>query len=237
MDYFPENTLTRYTTRLPQMMDLDGSWEIGLAEIQYPHTWYNIEKGEGWVSIHLYKDEELQRHHFELPAGYYPSPKRICKAIQAKKHRTELRNKFEIGLNEVNHKVGITVKDGSQVILSPLLQNILGFKKAIFPAGQHMAEFVADVARSLNSLYVYCPLIEPRMVGNAQVPLLRIVPVEGRDGEMVTRVFDPIQYCTLVQRRFQDIEIDIRDDTGNIVPFERGRVVVTVHCRKKKSYL
>ena len=70
------------------------------------------------------------------------------------------------------------------------------------------------------------------MVGDAQVPLLRIVPVEGRDGEMITRVFDPIQYCPLLQRRFQTVEIDIRDDTGYIVSFERGRVVVTLHCRK-----
>jgi hypothetical protein len=49
MDYFPNNTLTHFTTRLPQMMDLDGSWEIGLAEIQYQHSWYNIKKGEAWV--------------------------------------------------------------------------------------------------------------------------------------------------------------------------------------------
>jgi hypothetical protein len=65
---------------------------------------------------------------------------------------------------------------------------------------------------------VYCPLVEPRMVGDAQVPLLRIVPVEGRDGEMITRVFDPIQDCPLLQRRFQTVEIYIRDDTGSIVP-------------------
>jgi hypothetical protein len=56
---------------------------------------------------------------------------------------------------------------------------------------------------------------------------LRIVPVEGRDGEIITRVFDPIQYCPLLQRRFQTVEIDIRDDTGSTVPFERGRVVLT----------
>jgi hypothetical protein len=30
------------------------------------------------------------------------------------------------------------------------------------------------------------------MVGDAHVPLLRIVPVEGRDGDMITRVFDPL---------------------------------------------
>ena len=73
------------------------------------------------------------------------------------------------------------------------------------------------------------------MVGDAQVPLLRIVPVEGRDGEMITRVLDPIQYCPLLQRQFQTVEIDIRDDTGSIVPFERGRVVVTLHSRKRKE--
>ena len=75
------------------------------------------------------------------------------------------------------------------------------------------------------------------MVGNAQVPLLKIVPIEGRYAEMVTRVFDPVQYCPLVLRRFQTVEIDIRDDTGVKIPFERGRVVVTLHCGKRKKYL
>jgi hypothetical protein len=51
-----------------------------------------------------------------------------------------------------------------------------------------------DVKKGLHSLYVYCPLVEPRMVGDAQVPLLRIVPAERRDGEMITRVFNPKQY-------------------------------------------
>ena len=233
MNYFPDNTLTRFTTRLPQMMDLDGSWEMGLAEIQYPHTWYNVKKGEGWITVQFQKDNGIQQDQIELAEGYYSSAKRLCKAIETKRHKSDLKKKFNIGYNEVNHKVFVQVKDHSQVILSPLLQTMLGFKRPIFPPGEFVADFVADITRSLSSLYVYCPLIEPRMVGDAQVPLLRIVPVEGRDGDMVTRVFDPIQYCTLVQRRFQDVELDIRDDTGQKVPFERGRVVVTLHCRRK----
>ena len=238
MTYFPDNTLTRYTTRLPQMMDLDGSWEIGLAEIQYPHTWYNIKQGEGWVAVHYNKDDTVQQTILELPEGYYSSAKRVCKGIEIQRNRADLRKQFAIGLNEVNHKVFVQVKgDNSQVILSPLLQTMLGFKQAIFQGGEHHADYVADITRGLSSMYVYCPLVEPRMVGDAQVPLVRIVPIEGRDGDMMTRVFDPIQYCTLAQRRFQDIAIDIRDDTGEPVPFERGRVVVTLHCRKKKTYL
>jgi hypothetical protein len=61
----------------------------------------------------------------------------------------------------------------------------------------YVSDWVADVKKGLNSLYVYCPLVESRMVGDTQVPLLRIVPAEGRDGEMITRVFGPIQYCPL----------------------------------------
>jgi hypothetical protein len=112
---------------------------------------------------------------------------------------------------------------------------MLRFRQAIFPAGEYVSDWVADVKKGLNSLYVYCPLVEPRMVGDVQVPLLRIVPVEGRYGEIITRMFDPIQSCPRLQRRFQAVEIDIRDDTGSIVPFERGRVVVTLHFRKRKE--
>ena len=65
--------------------------------------------------------------------------------------------------------------------------------------------------------------------------------IENRTGErkrreMSTRVLDLIQYCPLLQKLFQTVEIDLRDDTGSIVPFERGRVVVTLHCRKRKEF-
>jgi hypothetical protein len=101
------------------------------------------------------------------------------------------------------------------------------------PVTTTISYLVADLKKGLNSLYMYCPLVESRMVGDAQVPLLRIVPVEGRDGEMITRVFDPIQCCPLIQRRFQTVNMYIRDDTGSIVPLERVRVVVTLHWMYK----
>jgi hypothetical protein len=217
-------------------MDLDGAWEIGLAEIQYPHSWYNVKNKEAWLKVHFYKESELQKHLVLLPDGYYSSAKRIIKAVDGKKHRTELKNKFDMNFSEINDQINMKVKKDCQVIISPLIQSMLGFRQAIFPAAEYVSDWVADVKKGLNSLYVYCPLVELRMVGNSQVPLLSIVPVEGRDGEMITRVFDLIQYCPLLQRRFQTVVIDIRDDTGSIVPFERGRVVVTLHCRKRKEF-
>jgi hypothetical protein len=48
---------------------------------------------------------------------------------------------------------------------------------------------------------------------------------------------DNIQYCPLVLRRFETVEIAIRGDTGVKIPFERGRVVVTLHFTSTCSTL
>jgi hypothetical protein len=69
---------------MPKIMDLDGAWEIGLAEIQYPHSWYNVKNKEAWLKVHFYKESELQKHLVFLPDGYYSSAKRIIKAIDGK---------------------------------------------------------------------------------------------------------------------------------------------------------
>ena len=48
--------------------------------------------------------------------------KRIIKAIEGKKNRTGLKNKFDMGFNEINHKIDMKVeKKDCQIIISPLL--------------------------------------------------------------------------------------------------------------------
>ena len=63
MKYFPNNTLTEYTTHLAKEIDLQGEWEVGLAEIQYPPAWYNItdsdehhfsfSSDDGWLNCRI----------------------------------------------------------------------------------------------------------------------------------------------------------------------------------------
>ena len=86
---------------------------------------------------------------------------------------------FGLDMSEVDYKATLWVRDLSQVIISPLLKSLLGFDKLDFPPGNHKAPYVSDVHQGHHSLYLYCPLIEPGMVGDAQIPLLRIVLVAG----------------------------------------------------------
>ena len=53
MQYFPDNKTSNFLTKLPRTLQLDGEWEVGLAEIDYPHTWYNIHEGNNYVEIYV----------------------------------------------------------------------------------------------------------------------------------------------------------------------------------------
>ena len=65
--------------------------------------------------------------------GTIPRPKGF--PIEGKKHMKELKNKFDMGFNEINHKIDMKVKKDYQAIISPLLQSMLGFRQAVFRGG------------------------------------------------------------------------------------------------------
>ena len=67
------------------------------------------------------------------------------------------------------------------------------------------------------------------MYGDALVPLLRIVPVEGEVAQRVSKSFVRPQYVPLSRKQF-----NIKRDTGESVPFEFGRVLLTLHFRQSQ---
>jgi hypothetical protein len=58
-----------------------------------------------------------------------------------------------MGFSQINHKINMKVKKDCQVIISPLLQSMLGIRQAIFPAGEYVSDWVADVVSSLMSIF------------------------------------------------------------------------------------
>ena len=56
MQYYPENTVTKYKTHLAQPISLDFEWEVGLFEIEYHRTWYNVEEKDSKIRFEHMKD-------------------------------------------------------------------------------------------------------------------------------------------------------------------------------------
>ncbi len=234
LEYFPENALTHYFTKLPRAIDLSGGeWEAGMVEIQYPHTWYNIPgEEEAWVDLEI----NGTIHHSGLKAGFYESPGLLIKRMELLCRSFLPDCKAVVfDYDKITQKVIISVKPGASVTFSSLLQTMLGLSQAHFDEGVHEGAQVIDIRQGFYSLYVYCNLIEPQMVGDALAPLLRIVPIRGQTGDLVTRSYENVNYHPVQLKRFDTVELDIRDDTGHKVSFERGKVVVTLHFRRRRS--
>jgi len=51
MDYYPENTVARLTTKLPNNIDLDGECEVRLSKISAPSHVHNVIEGLCYYDI------------------------------------------------------------------------------------------------------------------------------------------------------------------------------------------
>ena len=138
----------------------------------------------------------------------------------------------KLSYDPVTQKVCVHMKGDTTFMLYGDLPDILGFGRGdgvvIRTSNRRtltQGDSIIDLRRGLESLYVYSSI-----VGDKIAPLLRIVPITGRHGEMV-------QYMPVLSREFGSIETEIRDDTGRPVPFERGKVTVTLNFRRCSSGL
>ena len=99
------------------------------------------------------------------------------------------------------------------------------------------ANTAVNMNQGFDTIYVYTDVVESRIGGDSLVPLLRCLPVRGGHGATVSDRFTNVHYVPLLRKEFGTIEVDIRDDTGQRVPFEYGRVTVTLHFRRRRTGL
>ena len=127
-----------------------------------------------------------------------------------------------------------------QLFFSKKLQKILGFKKmnSILIKDQESIEgdSPAHLSNSLPSmLMIYSDICEPYVTGDVQTCLLRAVSLNIDDytyGSTRIKSFSPPMYIPLLFNSFQTIEIDIKDQTGRIIPFDYGTLTVTLHFKR-----
>ena len=86
-----------------------------------------------------------------------------------------------------------------------------------------------------QSLFVYCDILEHVIVGDTKAPLLCSISVSGKHGDIVREIYDKPMYVPIQKKHFESIEIDIRTDFGEPVPFVNGKSLMTLHFRMSKN--
>ena len=163
MQCYPQNTVAQNTTKLTNMIELEGDWEIGLAEMSVPSRVENVVEGRCYFNLYL--DNECQRKlilspkHYKriadvvadlnklLSEGETPHPSFSYNRI-AKKSRVQL-----VVLNQPNRVPAIQ--------FSQDLAILLGFDSHVIYSGHLLtAERSINLRDNIYSTYVNCDLVE-----------------------------------------------------------------------------
>lgn len=139
---------------------------------------------------------------------FFPDNRTCCYMTQLPR-AIELAGRWEVGLAEIHYPLTFGPTPSSQDT------------QPVIPAYQ---------------MFVYCDLVEPRIVGDVYAPLLRVIQAcptrKAIHGETEIKILSPPHYLPLMITNFRTIEINIRDHTGEAVPFAYGTLTVTLHFKR-----
>jgi len=240
MDCYGDNTATKYTTKLSQMMELDGDWEVGLTEFSCPGNFVNVRMGECRIRIRNQTSALVEYRY--VKEGYYRDIRELVAAVnESLRASPELRRVSEtfvtqcayLQYREVQNAVEVTVKRNFTIRFNQMLSRKLGFSSTTGYSGKTTGSTPNADVDSIKSLYVYCDLLEPVPVGDVKVPLLRIINIMEKKEHLNThRIMKRVLFLPVQKKHFDTVEIQILDDGGNIVPFEAGKSIVVLEFRR-----
>lgn len=256
-----ENLLSNWRTQLPVSLQLDGTWEVALAEIVYPNNFINVSNDyECWFQVE-WKDEpakHLSKKLFIkifLPARKYALVSDVIftlnelydqelqkKCSDAKISWASARENAFVSFvfSEYGAERGVKVKFNyssgvKSLKMSPKLAYLLGFKSTTLTPSQVVkAEYDPDMKSGLFVIYCYIDIIENVIVGDKLAPLIRAIPIDNQNETLTIRSFNPYMYCPISKHNIDSIEVSLRDDAGNLIPFQHGRTCVTLHFRRRR---
>ena len=93
--------------------------------------------------------------------------------------------------------------------------------------GPREPTFAYDIVR-IHSLNIYTDIVEYNIVGDTKAPLLRCFPFISKlkSGDIITtgqymnyQTFSNLQFRRLLKNSFHSIHIDLRDTSGEKIPF------------------
>ena len=247
-----DNTIALFDTQLLKTYELDDFWYVGLAEISYTKSWFNLKKD---ASVMLVDEKQVMYPSQKvLKAGYYKNESDLAFQINEiiKNIHGDIAVKPAIDFDIYSRRT--LVSNGYTTAELPLypwlsdeLSEMLGVKfqgpEETSTIDEHgvvrlntikagLTSFRSyDICAGIHSLYVYCDIIEPSFVGDTFSNVIRSVNINQEDsfGKDCESIFNPIQYQKLSRSRFHRISIGLYDDAGELIPFKFGRTKVVLH--------
>jgi hypothetical protein len=235
LQYYPENTTACFKTKLSERISLDGEYEVGLAEIIYPHSWFDFNNYDSKMYVHFVVGGVSPGAVHVFQSGQFSSEENLLDKINNDINVDGIVFTWDSTKRKVALKIKYT---HHPMYFSEHLKTLLGFDTVgPYTKGTYEATHTFDLKNSVLFLYVYSDIVSYSVVGDTKVPLLRVCDTDGEYGHTVRAIFTHPYYVPIARNDFDTIEININTELGIPVPFEFGKSVVTLHFRRKNKLL
>lgn len=249
MQYYPQNTVAQYTTKLNSLIELQGDWEVGLTEISVPSKVENTIKDRCYFYIY---DNTGSRSYYVIDPYHHRHIQTVINALNDTQNaESQLARSIFASFSYERRKKRIKVQlatigrpssaiadarepdEAPGIEFSPDLALLTGFDSNFVYRGFLLtAEREPHLRDNIFSMYVYCDLLEHVPVGDTKAPLLRIVDKPTRDHGNTHQVLNPVLYVPLQKKHFDTVEINIMTDCGLPVPFLAGKSFAVLEFRR-----
>ena len=158
---------------------------------------------------------------------------KVRKRIGAQKYEY---NGIYVSVDKITQKVAIHLPEDQSVFIiqSADLSHIFGCdleqnQTGVIMKGKgpHYPQYSYDIIR-IHTLMIYSDIIEYNIVGDTKTPLLRCIPFisKVKNGDIIStgqymnyQSFTNLQIKKLLKNSFHSIKIELRDTTGEKIPF------------------
>lgn len=255
-----------YTTILQDELYFEhlDRWKVCLREVVFPKTVRNITGKNKRVTINYVSPVRGSKFTVIIPSGVY-TPTSYANAFNHELENAKPTFKYR-GPNGEQKTGTHTVKtrlvynreanrfklykgDSERVVMNPELLQLMGYDTTSsnwrndFRLTRKMSLTFKNPPKfdsKMDIMYLYADIVKKSIVGNTQVPLLRIVhlaesisSVRGDDFSTSAHIiFNPPIYSQLEYDRIREINIQLCDNFGQPIAFNGGVSVVTLEFTK-----
>ena len=233
LDIYPNNKISHYTTKFAKPIDLNGIWEVSLAEVQYIQSWYSLTEEDSICHIIQRDGKRTQNSNFNITPGYYKNIDEVVSEINNNLKKMELG--IELFYNRMKNKIRIVSQKHFAFKANGKLAYMLGMNPGVpITAREPEAPNPSDIHAGFYTMYVYTDVIEYQRVGDSFAPLLRCVHITGENNKVVTITYDKLHYVPLTKNHITDIVIEVKTDQNKPIPFSYGKFIAKLHFRPAK---
>lgn len=241
-----ESKIGDFRTKLANVLVFPVSYEVALTSIIYPATHdiitHSVESDnfhENEVKMSIFGEQ----HSFSIPPCSFSNGEDLVGIVNYQFLKNYLvwnngkgSKDALIHYNKYTNRCSIAKIEGiSQIKFSQRIAYFLGIDCEL----EHFPYFGKySINHGSDFMFIYVNgLVEPQILSNSKVPLIKVISLPPGHGENVEISFNRPTYVPVQVREVENIWIQIKNDRNELIPFNSGKILMVLHFRPTRSQL